>query len=108
MYPLIIVVIVIVLIVSFVISNQEQTKVVEDEKEIVQSEKKGWAQEEIIELGEIDSRKNSMLNMIETAFPNDPKKTNTMKELIQDWAKMKKMIFNDRRSWVRKPDEDAD
>ncbi len=108
MDPLIIIVIVIVLLVSFLVSNTEQTKVVEEEKESLQAEKKGWEDEEIIELGEIDSRKKSMLEMIETAFPDDSENSRTLKVLIQDWAKMKEKIFNDRRSWVRKPEQDQD
>jgi uncharacterized membrane protein len=108
MYLLIIIVIVIVLLVSFLISNKEQTKVVEEEKESIQAEKKVWEEDEIKELGEIDSRKKSMLEMIETAFPVDSENSRTLKVLIQDWAKMKEKIFNDRRSWVRKPEEDKE
>ena len=106
MNQMVVVIIVLLLVVTFLLSGKEQTKKAEEEKESKRAEKEDWEKETMIEISEIQSRKDAMDSMVDSAFENDPEKKNTLKDAIQEWADMKKKVFSERRSWVRNPEKE--
>jgi len=101
-------VVLIVLIFVFFAGRKEKVSQAEKDKEDRRSEKEAWSKEEVKSHGDIEATVEELHQFIEENSDSDNKDSTRFKELISEWAELKKTSFSERRSWVRSPNKDKD
>ena len=102
---IILIVVLIIIGVAITWSNQGQVQEVEKRQSQFTKERQAIAEHDNKSASEIDTDRNSMIEILETSITDHPEQLEKMKSIINDWADMKIKSFKDRRSWVRNPDE---
>ncbi len=67
------------------------------------SQKEQWKQEKIMSYGQVQETKKQLIARIEEKFKDNPEQESLLKEIINDWAELKVRSFQERRSWIRRP-----
>ena len=54
---------------------------------------------------QVQQVREGLIRSVEEKFAKQPEDLEQLKEIINDWAKLKIKSFQERRSWVRRPDQ---
>ena len=100
---LIAVVIIAVLALLFYTRRREHLHEVHKDVELKQKEKGSWLEEKYLSYGEVQNLQHVLKAEIEEKF-QDEEKRNILMEIVTEWAELRIKTFQDRRSWVRKPE----
>ena len=102
-----IILIIVLIIIGFAItwSNQGQVKEVESRRSVSQKERDFLSKHDNRTASEINEERDNLINTLESALADQPDQLAQIKSIINDWADMKIQSFQNRRSWVRNPDE---
>ena len=102
----ILIVVIAVIVLAIFASRKNQMDGAEQNRETEQMEKETFASEDILSYGQVHERKKELIDAIETNLAEKPEQLVQLKQIIDDWAELKVKTFLDRRSWVRKPEEE--
>ena len=102
------VIVLILFLLVFFLGRKEQMSQAELDKEGLKSEKDLWSKEEIKSHSDIDVTRDEMNLLIDTKLDADPDDGIHLKYIINEWADLKKRVFSERRSWVRKPEKNSE
>ena len=80
--------------------KEKNTKAEQDRKKSI-AEKEEISKEEIATYGQVQERKNQLMELINDNLSEHPQESNQLKEIVEDWAELKIEAFQNRRSWVR-------
>ena len=87
-------------------SRKEQASKADDRKDQVRQQKEDYAQEDVMTYGQVQQRREDLLNVLDENLEDKPDQRDQTKKIINDWADLKIKAFQDRRSWVRNPEKD--
>ena len=87
-------------------SRKEQASKADSKKEQVLQQREDYAQEDVMTYGQVQQRREDLLNVLDENLGDKPDQREQIKKIINDWADLKIKAFQDRRSWVRNPDKD--
>ena len=87
-------------------SRKEQASVADDIKSAAQKEKQGFEEEDIMTYGQVQERREDLINVLDHSLSEKPDQRDQIKRIVNDWADLKIKAFQDRRSWVRNPDKE--
>ena len=98
-----IVLVVILIVIVYALTEQwkEKNTIAESNKQKNIAEKEEISKEEMATYGQVQERKNQLLDVIQSNLSDHPQESNQLKEIIEDWAELKIEAFQNRRSWVR-------
>jgi len=102
----ILIIIISVIVLAIFASRKNQMEGAEQNRETEETEKETFANEDILSYGQVQERKRELIDAIETNLADKPEQLAQLKQIIDDWAELKVKSFLDRRSWVRKPEEE--
>ena len=102
----ILIIVIAVIVFAIFASRKNQMEGAEQNRETEQTEKETFANEDILSYGQVQERKRELIDAIETNLADKPEQLAQLKQIIDDWAELKVKSFLDRRSWVRKPEEE--
>ena len=103
---LFLIIVLVVLALAVFSSRKEQASKADDRKDQVRQQKDDYAQEDVMTYGQVQQRREDLLNVLDENLEDKPDKRDQTKKIINDWADLKIKAFQDRRSWVRNPDKD--
>ena len=86
-------------------SRKEQASKADDRKDQVRQQKEDFAQEDVMTYGQVQQRREDLLNVLDENLGDKPDQRDQIKKIINDWADLKIKAFQDRRSWVRNPEK---
>ncbi len=99
-------IVLVVLFLAVFSSRKEQTTAADNRKDSVQKEKEGFAEEDIMTYGQVQQRREELINVLDDNLSEKPEQLDQIKKIVNDWADLKIKAFQDRRSWVRNPDKE--
>ncbi len=102
----ILIIVIAVIVLAIFASRKNQIEGAEQNRETEQMEKETFASDDILSYGQVQERKRELIDAIETNLADKPEQLAQLKQIINDWAELKVKSFLDRRSWVRKPEEE--
>jgi|TARA_B100001750_G_scaffold41886_1_gene30541 hypothetical protein len=102
-----IILIIVLIIIGFAItwSNQGQVKEVESQRSVSEKERDFLSKHDNRTASEVNEERDTLISTVESALVDQPDHLSQIKSIINDWADMKIQSFQNRRSWVRNPDE---
>ncbi|SVC32599.1 uncharacterized protein METZ01_LOCUS285453 [marine metagenome] len=102
-----IILIIVLIIIGFAItwSNQGQVKEVESQRSDSEKERDFLSKHDNRTASEVSEERDTLISTVESALADQPDHLAQIKSIINDWADMKIQSFQNRRSWVRNPDE---
>ena len=103
---LFLIIVLVVLALAVFSSRKEQSSKADDRKDQVRQQKEDYAQEDVMTYGQVQERREDLLNVLDENLGEKPDQRDQIKKIINDWADLKIKAFQDRRSWVRNPDKD--
>lgn len=104
---LIVIIVILVLIVILLSGRTGQMDSVKSRRSRNIEKHQSWAHESIMNPEQVDEKLQGLYKLIEEEIvPTHPHRAELLKEIVQDWGDLKKEAFNERRSWVRKPEKD--
>jgi hypothetical protein len=106
MNELIIGVIILIILVVVLLSGRKQ-RLAQAESDITgqRTEEESWAKEAVMSERQIKQVRARLIKSLEEKFAKQPEDLERLKEIINDWADLKIQSFQERRSWVRRPDQ---
>ncbi len=103
------IIIVAVLIIIFLTGRKRKMDRVMSKRSKTIKQRRSWADEAVMSPEQVEEKLQGLLSLIEEEIvPTHPLRAGLLKEIVKEWAELKIHIFEDRRSWVRKPDEEED
>jgi flagellar biosynthesis/type III secretory pathway M-ring protein FliF/YscJ len=102
---LFLIIVLVVLALAVFSSRKEQASKADDRKDQVRQQKEDFAQEDVMTYGQVQQRREDLLNVLDENLGDKPDQRDQIKKIINDWADLKIKAFQDRRSWVRNPDK---
>ena len=102
MEVIIVLIVIAVLAVIFYTRRREHLHEVHKDVELKQKEKRSWLEEKYLSFGEVQNLQRVLKEEIEEKF-QDEEKRNLLIQIVTEWAELRIKTFQDRRSWVRKP-----
>ena len=98
-----VVLIIILVIMVYALSEhlKEKNSSAEEDRQRNLAEKDEISKEDVATYGQVQERKNQLLNLINDNLSDHPQESNQLKEIVEDWAELKIEAFQNRRSWVR-------
>ena len=102
---LFLIIVLVVLAVAVFSSRKEQASKADDRKDQVRQQKEDFAQEDVMTYGQVQQRREDLLNVLDENLGEKPEQRDQIKKIINDWADLKIKAFQDRRSWVRNPEK---
>jgi len=69
------------------------------------AEREAWAEESVMSYDDVQQIRNNLIASVEEKFTDSKENEARLKEIINDWADLKIQAFQERRSWVRRPDK---
>ncbi len=102
---LFLIIVLVVLAVAVFSSRKEQASKADDRKDQVRQQKEDFAQEDVMTYGQVQQRREDLLNVLDENLGDKPDQRDQIKKIINDWADLKIKAFQDRRSWVRNPEK---
>ena len=102
-----IVLIIALIIIGFAItwSNQGQVKEVESYRSDSEKQREFLSKHDNRTSAQVNEERETLVTTIESALVDQPSQLEKIRSIINDWADMKIQTFQNRRSWVRNPDE---
>tara|TARA_A100001015_G_C15002244_1_gene719012 strand:- start:1067 stop:1399 length:333 start_codon:yes stop_codon:yes gene_type:complete len=107
MSPQILILIIVAAILIYALSTHGKKEMSEADyiRDQFKIKKTASADEDLVTYGQVQERKKELFEVIESNLSNHPKQSHQLKEIINDWADLKVRSFENRRSWVRKPEQ---
>jgi len=102
---LFLIIVLVVLALAVFSSRKEQASEADDRKDQVRQQKEDFAQEDVMTYGQVQQRREDLLNVLDENLGDKPDQRDQIKKIINDWADLKIKAFQDRRSWVRNPEK---
>ncbi len=102
---LFLIIVLVVLALAVFSSRKEQASKADDRKDQVLQQKEDFAQEDVMSYGQVQQRREDLLNVLDENLGDKPDQRDQIKKIINDWADLKIKAFQDRRSWVRNPEK---
>ena len=102
----ILIIVITVILLAIFASRKNQMDGAEQNRETEQMEKETFSSDDILSYGQVQERKRELIDAIETNLADKPEQLAQLKQIINDWAELKVKSFLDRRSWVRKPEDE--
>ncbi len=102
---LFLIIVLVVLALAVFSSRKEQASKADDRKDQVRQQKEDFAQEDVMTYGQVQQRREDLLNVLDENLGDKPNQRDQIKKIINDWADLKIKAFQDRRSWVRNPEK---
>jgi hypothetical protein len=102
---LFLIIVLVVLALAVFSSRKEQASKADDRKDQVLQQKEDFAQEDVMTYGQVQQRREDLLNVLDENLGDKPDQRDQIKKIINDWADLKIKAFQDRRSWVRNPEK---
>jgi flagellar biosynthesis/type III secretory pathway M-ring protein FliF/YscJ len=102
---LFLIIVLVVLALAVFSSRKEQASEADDRKDQVRQQKEDFAQEDVMTYGQVQQRREDLLNVLDENLGEKPDQRDQIKKIINDWADLKIKAFQDRRSWVRNPEK---
>ena len=102
---LFLIIVLVVLALAVFSSRKEQASKADDRKDQVLQQKEDFAQEDVMTYGQVQQRREDLLNVLDENLGDKPNQRDQIKKIINDWADLKIKAFQDRRSWVRNPEK---
>ena len=102
---LFLIIVLVVLALAVFSSRKEQASKADDRKDQVRQQKEDFAQEDVMTYGQVQQRREDLLNVLDKNLGDKPDQRDQIKKIINDWADLKIKAFQDRRSWVRNPEK---
>ena len=99
-------IVLVVLFLAVFSSRKEQASAADNIKDAVQKEKQGFAEEDIMTYGQVQQRREELINVLDENLSDNTEQRDQIKKIVNDWADLKIKAFQDRRSWVRNPDKE--
>ena len=98
-----IVLIVILVVMVYALTEHWKEKITQAEQNRQKNiaEKEEISNEEIATYGQVQERKNQLLELINDNLSEHPQESDQLNEIVEDWAELKIEAFQNRRSWVR-------
>tara|TARA_Y100000294_G_C8471482_1_gene302873 strand:+ start:373 stop:699 length:327 start_codon:yes stop_codon:yes gene_type:complete len=107
MNEIVIGIIVLLIMVMVILSGRKkQIADAKSEKEAGQAEEESWKSEQVLSYGQVQDAREELVHALEENLADQPEQLERIKKIINDWAELKVRTFQERRSWVRKPDQD--
>ena len=103
---LFLIIVLVVLALAVFSSRKEQASKADNRKDQVLQQKEDYPQEDVMTYGQVQQRREDLLNVLDENLGDKPDQRDQIKKIINDWADLKIKAFQDRRSWVRNPDKD--
>jgi len=100
---MLLIVIIAVIILAFISSRIRMIKHAKKHNENKRAEKESYKKGLFMTYGQVQQKKEELLETIETHLADKPNEKELLKHIIQDWAALKIKAFKNRRSWVRSP-----
>lgn len=97
------VVVVLIVVVIILVSRKEFVHEAHSEVSEIVEERMDWQQANRMTYGEIEDMKSHMITVLMHDQVEQDEKEKLL-QLVNEWAELKKASFEDRRSWVRKPE----
>ncbi len=69
------------------------------------AERENWAKESVMSYTEIQEIRSNLIASVEEKFTDSQEDATRLKEIINDWADLKIESYQERRLWVRRPDQ---
>jgi len=102
---LFLIIVLVVLALAVFSSRKEQASKADNRKDQVRQQKEDYAQEDVMTYGQVQQRREDLLNVLDKNLGDKPDQRDQIKKIINDWADLKIKAFQDRRSWVRNPEK---
>ena len=102
---LFLIIVLVILALAVFSSRKEQALKADSKKEQVLQQREDYAQEDVMTYGQVQQRREDLLNVLDENLGDKPDQRDQIKKIINDWADLKIKAFQDRRSWVRNPDK---
>ena len=102
---LFLIIVLVVLALAVFSSRKEQASKADDRKDQVRQQKEDFAREDVMTYGQVQQRREDLLNVLDENLGDKPDQRDQIKKIINDWADLKIKAFQDRRSWVRNPEK---
>jgi len=102
---LFLIIVLVVLALAVFSCRKVQASKADDRKEQVRQQKEDFAQEDVMTYGQVQQRREDLLNVLDENLGDKPNQRDQIKKIINDWADLKIKAFQDRRSWVRNPEK---
>ena len=102
-----IILIVVLIIIGFAItwSNQGQVNEVESYRSDSEKQREFLSKHDNRTSAQVNEERETLVTTIESALVDQPSQLEKIRSIINDCADMKIQTFQNRRSWVRNPDE---
>ena len=106
MNEIIIGIIILIILIAVLLSGRKQ-RLAQTESDISdqRDEEKSWAKESVMSDRQVQQVREGLIRSVEEKFAKQPEDLEQLKEIINDWAELKIKSFQERRSWVRRPDQ---
>jgi len=110
MTPQIVILIIVLALLIYAFSTHGKKEMSEADyiREQFKIKKAASANEDVVSYGQVQDRKKELFDVIDANLSDHPTQSDQLKEIINDWADLKVKSFENRRSWVRKPNQDSD
>jgi len=95
----------IILIAAFLSGRKRLMTHAESDRTAKHSERELWAKKSIMTYGQVQQIREELIESMEEKLEDHPEQLNRLKEIINDWAEVKIQSFQERRSWIRRPDK---
>ncbi|CAM2064153.1 hypothetical protein SCOR_02220 [Sulfidibacter corallicola] len=95
------------LIVVFVLAKRELVTEADSERDEVLREKENWNRHKYMSAGDVTRETERLLKAVDARFADDASLRESLTEVIEEWSEVRIQAFQDRRSWVRRLDENG-
>ena len=102
---LILIIVVAILIYAFSTHGKKEMSEADYIRDQFKIKKTASSNEDLVTYGQVQERKKKLFEVIESNLSDHPKQSEQLKDIISDWADLKVKSFENRRSWVRKPEK---
>jgi len=100
------IIVLLIMVVVILSGRKKQIADAESEKEAGQAEEESWKSEQVMSYGQVQDARAELINAVEENITDQTEQLEHIKKIINDWADLKVKTFQERRSWVRKPEQD--
>lgn len=98
-------IILIVLVVVFLAGRKRQLARTESDRTTKQAERESWSKEAVVSYGQVQQVRAELIATLRARLGDQPEQLEGLREIIDEWADLKIQAFQERRSWVRRPDQ---
>ena len=98
---IVLIIILAVILYAMVTNNQSKSQQAKELREQIIAEKETISKEDVATYGQVQDRKNQLIELIDSNLSGHPKESDQLKGIVDEWANLKVESFENRRSWVR-------